>query len=221
MDTNPIERLGHLFEQQKCWMIDELSSALGYAVISTRRFLKQIGYCRSFSHNGKWYTLSAIPSFNRYGIWRYRQIGFSRHGNLTQTIIFLINKSQKGCTAKQLAEKLHYACHAVLTNMYKAQLIDRVKHRGRFVYLSADDKLSRQQQSKLEAFETKKALQPFTAQTAVFILVAFIKNPQWSCEQIAAQIKHSRRISVRSEDIERFFEQHGLKKTPDLFRSGP
>ena len=218
MSTDPIKRLGQLFEQKKCWMIDELSNALGYAVISTRRFLKQIKYYRSYSHNGKWYTLRAIPRFNRNGIWRYQKIGFSSHGNLTQTIVFLINKSQKGITAKQLADKLYYTCHAVLTNMYKAQLIDRVKHRGEFVYLSTDDKLSRRQRRRLEAYATKKALQPFNAQTAVFILVAFIKNPQWSYQQIAAQLKHSKNLVVRPEGIERFLEQHGIKKMPDLFR---
>ncbi len=218
MSTEPIERLGQLFEQKKCWMIDELSNTWGYAVISIRRFLKQIKYYRSYSHNGKWYTLRAIPRFNRNGIWRYQKIGFSSHGNLTQTIVFLINKSKKGITAKQLADKLYYTCHAVLTNMYKAQLIDRVKHRGEFVYLSTDDKPSRRQRRRLEAYETKKALQSFNAQTAVFILVAFIKNPQWSYQQIAAQLKYSKNIVVRPEGIERFFERHGIKKMPDLFR---
>lgn len=218
MSTEPIERLGQLFEQKRCWMIDELSNAMGYAVISTRRFLKQIGYYRSYSHNGKWYTLRAIPRFNRNGIWRYQKIGFSRYGSLTHTIVFLINESQRGCTAKQLAGKLYHACHAVLTNMYKAQLIDRVKHRGEFAYLSMDDKLSRQQRRRLEVFEAKKTFKPFNAQTAVFILVAFIKNPQWSYQQIAVQLKHSKNIVVRPEEIERFFEQHGLKKMPDPFR---
>ena len=52
----------------------------------------------------------------------------------------------------------------------------------------------------------KKAFKPFNAQTAVFILVAFIKNPQWSYQQIAVQLKHSKNIVVRSEEIERFFE---------------
>ncbi len=218
MNTETTHRLGRLFERQKCWTIDALASALGYAVISTRRFLKHIGYYRSYSHNGRWYTLKPIPKFNRNGIWRYEQIGFSRHGNLTQTIAYMIDKSPKGSTAKQLTEKLYCNCHAVLTNMYKTGRVDRIKHKARFVYLSKDTQNSQRQRRRIEVFEAKKALQPFNAQTAVFILVEFINHPQLSFDEIAARLKHRRNIFVLPEDIDRFFAQHGLKKTPTASR---
>jgi hypothetical protein len=51
----PSQRLEKLFHRRKCWMLAELAHALGYALISVRRFLNQIGYFRSYTHNGKWY----------------------------------------------------------------------------------------------------------------------------------------------------------------------
>ena len=39
----PAQRLEKLFHRRKCWMLDQLAEALGYALISVSRFLKQIG----------------------------------------------------------------------------------------------------------------------------------------------------------------------------------
>ena len=38
------ERLEKLLHRRKCWMLDQLAEALGYALILVRRFLKQVGY---------------------------------------------------------------------------------------------------------------------------------------------------------------------------------
>lgn len=211
----PLELLVELFSHEKCWMIDDISKNLGYAVISIRRFLKQIGYFRSFTHNGKWYTLQSIPHFNKDGIWLHEDIAFSKHGNLTRTIIHMINKSPQGCTAKHLADKLHYSCHAVLTNMYKARLIDRVKFTHEFSYLSTNDKINRQQYERLKIQRVKRTLQPLSAETAVLVLVEYIKEPQLSFQNIAARLKQNKNITVLAEDIARFFQQHGIKKMPD------
>ena len=66
MDTPslPREQLQKLFIRRTCWMLADLALALGYALISVRRFLRQIGYYRSYTHNGKWYTLRSSPAFN-------------------------------------------------------------------------------------------------------------------------------------------------------------
>jgi len=40
----PCDRLEKLFHRRKSWMLHQLAERLGYALISVRRFLKQIGY---------------------------------------------------------------------------------------------------------------------------------------------------------------------------------
>ena len=88
----PLVKLNELFSQQYCWTIEQLGFALDYSAISIRRFLKQLGYFSSFTHNSKWYTLSSIPEFDNNGLWFYNQIGFSRHGNLKQNIVYFWDK---------------------------------------------------------------------------------------------------------------------------------
>src|ERR1017187_449504 len=72
----PTEQLEKLLHQRKCSMLVPLARKLGYALISVRRFLKQIGYFRSYTDNGKWYTLRHTPEFSRDGLWQYKGIGF-------------------------------------------------------------------------------------------------------------------------------------------------
>lgn len=211
------DRVVELFEERKCWMIDELADAVGYAVISVRRFLSAIGYFSSYSHNGKWYTLSSTPRFNRDGIWVYDQVCFSRNGSLTETIRYLIGKSSSGLSAKELGRRLHHQCHGVLMNLCKAGRIDRVKIEHQFVYLSSDSGRNRAQRRSLEAQEMPSFSMPFSAETAVFVLVEFIKNPQSSLEQIAGYVNENRGIAISPDSIARFMEEHGLKKTTALY----
>ncbi|MEA1927749.1 MAG: hypothetical protein U9N73_06045 [Candidatus Auribacterota bacterium] len=197
-------------------MIDELSRSLGCSIISIRRLLKRAGYFRSYTHNGKWYTLSSIPVFNKNGIWLYGDIGFSKQGTLTKTIIYHVNKSSAGLSARDLAELLHHPCHAVLTIMYKAKQIDRVKPTSEYTYLSRDESVNRLQHNHLKGRMVEQTAQPLNTQAAVFVLVEFIKNPGLSFEQMARGLRDSQQITVMPSDITRFFREHGLKKTVNI-----
>lgn len=212
--SQPLDRLAQLFSEQKCWQINDISESMGYAVVSVRRFLKQIGYFRSYTHNGKWYTLCSIPVFNRYGLWHFNDIGFSKHGSLTQTISSLINRSRKGYTAKELSQLLKTPCHAVLTNIHKSGQIDRDKLTQQFIYFSEDRRVNRRQRKFLETTLARDLPQVLSAETAVFVLVEFIKDSSLSFEQIAVNLKNKRNITVAVKDIAWLFEKHGIKKSP-------
>ena len=212
----PSDRLEKLFHRRKCWMLDQLAEALGYALISVRRFLKQIGYFRSYTHNGKWYTLRDSPQFNRDGLWHHKGIGFSRHGSLTATIGYLVGRSPAGLSARELTQKLEHPCHAVLTQLHKAGQLDRLQIAGQFRYLATEQELNRRQRE--QAAASVPAPSPTTSlstQAAVWVLVQYIKNPGLSFEQIAARLHEQRELAVAPESIQRFFEEHDLKKTPE------
>jgi hypothetical protein len=53
----------------------------------------------------------------------------------------------------------------------------------------------------------------FPAEIAVLILVEFIRNPDSSFEQLAKAISRKKSLTVKAAQIERLFDQHGLKKT--------
>ena len=87
--VNVEQHISSIFEKQSCWMIKPLAAKLDYSIRSVQRFLTAVGYYRSFTHNGGWYTLRSIPKFDRDGLWFYNDFGFSRAGNMTDTLVGL------------------------------------------------------------------------------------------------------------------------------------
>jgi hypothetical protein len=211
---NGAEQLKKLFAQKACWTMDELRRSLGYAAISIRRFLKRIGYFSSFTHNSKWYTLSDIPAFNNNGLWFCGQVGFSKHGNLKQTLLYFINHSSQGLSAKELEEKLSIPCHAVLNHLYKHNKTDRFKGKREFVYLSTDPVKNRRQMTSLlqHIEQSRQPEKGLSAQAAVYVLAEYIKNPQASYDELSRAVAR-KQVIAKPQAIARLFEQHDLKKT--------
>src|SRR5471032_317378 len=141
----PTERLEKLLHRRSCWLLVDLAHSLGYALISVRRFLKTIGYFRSYTHNGMWYTLRSTPRFNRDGLWHYQDIGFSKHGGLIATIAYLVERSPAGLSARELAQILQHPYHSLLGSVHKDGALDRVKLGGKFRYLSTAPEINRRQ----------------------------------------------------------------------------
>lgn len=208
----PTERLQKLFHRRGCWLLADLSHVLGYALISVRRFLKEIGYFRSYTHNGKWYTLRSTPRFDRDGIWHYKDIGFSKHGSLISTIGYLVGRGPAGLSARELAQKLQHPYHSVLTNLHKDGTLDRVKLGGEFRYLSTAEETNRRQREQAAAAEPASGA--LSTHAAVLVLVEHVKHPERDFEQLAASLRRREALSVEPEVIRRFFEEQGLKKNP-------
>lgn len=209
-----------LFDQRPCWMIDPLATELGYSVCSTRRFLSETGYYSSFTHNGKWYTLSSIPRFGRDGLWFFEDIGFSRAGSLTNTLITLTVHSPAGMTAEQIGEKLRCRCHSVLVQLWRRGKLQREKLGGRsHVYLAVDPSTQALQRQAMTGLDSPTPRLP--AEIAVFVLAEFIRQPGLSFEQLAKAVRRRRRIAIRATQIEALFALHDLKKTPQIATPKP
>jgi len=206
-------QLAELFKQEKCYRIDELSRRLNYSLISIRRFLKVIGYYSSFTHNSKWYTLRSIPSFDKNGIWFYQDIGFCRHGNLNQTIGRFIDKSFQGLTAKDLFNILSVPCHPVLNQMYKKKKVDRFNTPKGFVYLSVSESKKRLQLKRLQVLTPPKKIERLNAQTAVYVLVEFIKNPKASFFELSIAV-NKKGVKASPQAVAQLFKDYDLKKSP-------
>ncbi len=213
-NNHPQDRLELLFDQKKCWTIEELTHSLDYSTISIRRFLKDIGYYSSFTHNSMWYTLHSIPTFNKRGLWFYQEIGFSKHGNLKQTIFNFVSKSPQVLTAKDLFEILLIPCHPVLNQMYNKNQIDRFNTQKGFVYLSIDNKKRQRQLNRLQSLLfTVKESESLNAQAAVYVLVEYIKHPEASVAELSKAVE-KREVKASPESITILFKKHDLKKIP-------
>jgi len=206
--TEVIARLTALFEQQPCWMIDPLSQQIDYSVASTRRFLAQTGYYSSFTHNGRWYTLRSIPRFSREGLWFYHDIGFSRAGSLTRTLVALIEASRAGMSAEQLGQKLRCRCHSVLVGLYRRGLVQRQRQGRAHIYLAAEAKTAEAQRRVRVPAEV--AVLP--AEIAVMVLAEFIRKPSAEPAELARRVSAKTGVRIEVDQIRALFAQHGLKK---------
>jgi hypothetical protein len=199
------QKLISLFTRQPCWMIAPLARQLDYSIPSVRRFLTRAGYYSSFTHNGRWYTLCSVPRFDAQGLWFHKDIGFSRAGSLTNTLVALAASSPEGMTAEQLGETLRCRCHGVLVMLCRQGRLQRKKDGRSFLYLAADADAAQKQLQHLQ--------RDLPAEIAVFVLAEFIRNPQASWSQLAKSVSEATGLRIDVGQIQALFHRHGLKKT--------
>ena len=209
----PNQHLLSLFREQSCWMIEPLAAEMKYSIPSVRRFLAEVGYFSSFTHNGSWYTLHSIPRFDGDGLWFFRDIGFSRSGSLTSTLIDLAARSPAGMTAETLGAKLRVRCHSVLVQLCRNGRLQRQKMARSHVYFSVDPSIATVQR---RAMTVRNLPTQLPAEIAVLILVEFIQNPDASFEDLTRAISRKTRVAINAGQIQRLFDQHGLKKTTQV-----
>jgi hypothetical protein len=207
--TEVQKRLVSLFADRPCWMVEPLAKRLDYSIPSVRRFLVQTGYYSSFTHNGRWYTLASIPTFNAAGLWFHEDIGFSRAGSLTNTLVNLVSKSLSGMTADQLGQTLRCRCHSVLVELVRQDRLQRKKIGRAFTYLSADEQTAA---SQFQAGSNAQAM-TLPAEIAVLILVEYIHHPKAGFSKLAQRIGRRAKVHVEAGQVRALFEQYGLKKT--------
>ena len=99
-DRDPVEAL---LRKQKIATLQELKKSLATSsTMTVFRKLKSLGYQTSYSHRGQYYTLVKIPQFDRQGLWSYRDVWFSRDGNLLHTAQRFVEEAEAGVTASEL-----------------------------------------------------------------------------------------------------------------------
>lgn len=203
------------FNKCSVFTINELSKAVGVTGRTICRDLKAIGYLSSFSHAGKHYTLLSVPVFNAYGLWFYRDIGFSKHGTLRATIVVLIRESPSGYTHEEFQAILRLKVHNTLHDLVRDRLIGRVQLDAVFLYVALDANVSRQQ---VERRKTVLPMPPPSTDdrtldlaSVVEILLIVIHKRQASVSQIRS-ILGTKSVIVSDREVGEVLERYGLKK---------
>ena len=85
-----IHRLRGLFAKRLIATMDMLKKTVGtVADLTVFRKLRELDYCTSYSHRGRFYTLRELAEFDENGLWWIRSVGFfksrdtRRHGRRT------------------------------------------------------------------------------------------------------------------------------------------
>jgi hypothetical protein len=200
------------FKEKKVMTISKLTDLLDCSVPTVRNRLRAWNAYTSYNKNGFYYTLPCIPRFDEHGLWKYKGIFFSKHGNLKQTVINIVKSSIMGLMSSEIGILLGLDPRSFMSHFRKINGLYRERLEGRFIYFSDEKSILLKQKQRLnKALEKKKAAIP-SATDAVLVLAEFIKHPDSNCEDCSMRLKR-KGINIAPESIRNLLDYHGIKKT--------
>jgi len=185
------------------------------------RALHKTGYYNSFNANAAYYTLPPTPVFDEHGLWFHRRIGFSRHGNLLQTLAALVAKAPAGCTVRELEAQVSTPVANLLCRLGRPGRVG-IAYRGRHaLYLAADPAQQRRQQAQRQ---TQTLAAPVSAVGAgpalpagvsalevVALLTTLIQNPHARVPTLV-RLLHNRGVRLTRRQIRQTQAFYDLQK---------
>lgn len=189
--------------------------------MSVFRRLKALGYHSSFTHAGRYYTLTNVPRFDQRGLWFHRKVGFSCAGTLKATVVELVEGSATGMTPKELLAVLKLPVANTLYNtlheLRQGARIRRQDLAGFHLYLSAD--LGRADEQLLKRRQELSPDVQVSEETVIAVLVEALQSAQvLEAPSVLASRLTARGVGVTAVQVEQIFTRYGLvaeKKTVD------
>lgn len=214
----PENEIGALkvLKENKVVKIQQLSDLLECSRRTAQRRLKEWQTYNSYNKYGKYFTLPNVPKFDKYGLWKYKSVFFSRYGNLENTITHLVKNSEIGLDASEIGRILGLLPRSFMSHFQKVPGLIREKHENIFVYFSDEKDVYQRQKNKREEVTREKELQLPPDADAISILVDRIKNPKSSIKDCARRLRR-KGMSISPTTISNLLDYHGIeKKTPDM-----
>ncbi len=201
-------------KKEKVFTLKRLTSLLGCSRRTAQTKLSQWKTHTSYNQNSKYYTFPEVPQFGIHGLWWYKDIAFSKHGNLKKTIIYLVNSSESGLTGKEIGDLLSLFPQNFVHHFRNCPEIRREKHGGIYIHFSNQPDRYKQQVRRRIADILPVVKDTLSEGDAIVVLVAIIKYHGISLKEILALPEVSK-CDVSELAIRNFMESHGLlKKTP-------
>ncbi len=140
------EKVREFLIQNNIGTLDQIKGVLGTnSTMTAFRKLKFLNYLSSYSHKGKYYTLTSVPEFNENGLWSCDSIWFSKYGNLVETVKIFVDQSESGFSAKELSDALHVDVKQALLKNFKQNQLHRDRISRTYIYFSLIHEKKRQQ----------------------------------------------------------------------------
>ena len=217
---NLLKKVENLFRKRRVVTMSDLCEAIGSSSrMTVFRRLCQIEYVTSYTHAGRYYTLSDIARFDSDGIWLYEDIGFSQNGSLKNTVSYLVAKSDSGKFHFDLERQLRVRVHNVLLDLVKKKQIERIKFEGQYLYLSRDkEKSTKQLEQRGQLSMRAKRIPVFISESIVIEIMAEVirqskRYPR--ADQVASALA-KRGVPIAEKDVIIVFDQYDIeKKTAD------
>lgn len=202
----------------------DLCSTFKVSHMTVVRALKKCGYYTSYNMNSAYYVLKDTPDFDKYGLWFYKDVYFSRYGTLRETLVALVEMSPSGLAVNELEPKLGVKVGNLLSRLCRQKYLDRFYAGHQVVYLSINPQPRSSQQvrrqSQIEEArsliqakrrEEEKLPEGFDAITVISILIQKIKAPNSSVASIS-QTLQKRELKITAEQVRNVIEFYSLQK---------
>jgi len=218
--TEPRKRLEQLLRRRQVLDLLSISEAMkDRSRRSLFRDLTALGYLSSYTHAGRYYTLTDIPRFDEQGLWFLNGIGFSRAGTLKNTLIDIVSSAKAGQTHEELHARLHVRVHNTLLGLVSEQAIGRQRVEKLYLYVSAvldqaADQVARRRELLAGEGDTK-----VPEMLVIEVLLELVRAGEIVLSPaVIAQRLGARGISATEDQVMQVFASHGLtvskKKRP-------
>jgi len=202
-------RLRKAFRERPVWTLVELRHRLGgVSGWTVRQALCTLGYRTSYNHNSRYYALLDEGVFDRWGLWSYRGVRFSRDGTLTATVRRLVGEAEAGWTLRELQELLGVKLQPILTTLLRRGEIEREKIGPAYVYVAPEtgaDQLARRRESHAALPQRSQVPLEIVAE----VLLVLLRHPKSDPQAVVRRLKgYSPPIVLR--DVEEVFDRYEL-----------
>jgi hypothetical protein len=194
----------------------ELAGQLHLSAKTLQRLLHPLGPYRSLNHNAAFITLASTPRFDDHGLWISQGVCFSRHGNLSVTLRFLIDHSPNGQTRQELQDQVHTSVRNHLSFLLRQQAIACFSLAGHTVYTSVDPQRQQQQQ------RTRRPVPPGLVDPTLLppdldclvvlrLLLRLLQQSDASHASLAKWLQ-ARQLRITAAQVRQIIDFYGLKK---------
>ena len=213
MKSNSFKKM---FKKYKVLTLSQVSKTHDCSIRTVQRQFAELAVLRSYNKNSRYYTLPEIPKFNVHGIWCYRDILFSKYGDLRQTVKHMILASEDGLSGNEIGNIVNLLPRSFMHHFRELEDIFREKHGGVYIYFSNDPTIyARQVIKRVQAGDVKR----ISDAIAIKILVGYIKHPELSEEELSSILRREQSVDIFPSMITNLLSFHDLlKKTPDSRR---
>ena len=213
MKSNSLKKM---FKKSKVLTLSQVSKTHDCSIRTVQRQFAELAVLRSYNKNSRYYTLPGIPKFNVHGIWCYRDILFSKFGDLRQTVKHMILAAEDGLSGNEIGDIVNLLPRSFMHHFREMEGVFREKHGGVYIYFSNDPTIyARQVIKRVQADDVKT----ISDAIAIKILVGYIKHPELSEEELSSILRREQSVDIFPSMITNLLSLHDLlKKTPDSRR---
>lgn len=205
--------LRRLFRRRPVVDLDGIFRVLGTNCrTSVFRRLRELGYQTSFSHSGRYYTLTEIPRFDANGLWFHQSIGFARARTLKATVADLIERSQAGHTFGELVRLTGVRVDSTLTTLVSEGTIRRRRVARRSVYVSQEEAAAARQMKERGAQSARSRADSLAAPLVVEVLLEVVRTSEVYVDpDVVATRLGARGVVVSAAQVLAVYESYGLE----------